>query len=153
MSKGQQFEKPADLNAEQADSIRRALELVIRSEAFAGSKQCQDLLRLLLEHALSGDLDALCEQKIGVEMFGRPAGYDTSNDAVVRVRATEVRKRLAQYYREAAPTPVVRIELPAGSYVPEFHWSLAKRVNGEAVTVPQALAPRSKRTRLLAITA
>jgi len=110
MSKEQQFEKPADLSAEQADSIRRALELVIRSDAFAGSKQCQDLLRLLVQHALSGDLDALCEQKIGVEMFGRPADYDTSNDTVVRVRATEVRERLAQYYDEATPPPIVHIE-------------------------------------------
>jgi eukaryotic-like serine/threonine-protein kinase len=134
MSKGQQFEKPADLSAEQADSIRSALGLVIRSEAFAGSRQCQDLLRLLVQHALSGELDALSEQRIGVEMFGRPAGYDTSNDAVVRVRATEVRKRLAQYYREATDPPVVRLEVPPDSYVPEFHWSPRTRVEAELVT-------------------
>src|SRR5262250_2333388 len=125
------------LTAEQANLVRSALESVISSDAFAPSKRCQDFLRLVVEHALTGDLDSLRERMIGVEMFGRPVDYDTSNDAVVRVRATEVRKRLAQYYREAAPTPVVRIELPAGSYVPEFHWSLSKRVNGEAVTVPQ----------------
>ena len=101
MSTGHQFEKSAEISAEQADSVRSALELVISSDAFAGSKQCQDLLRLMVEHALSGELDALCERMIGVEMFGRPADYDTSNDAVVLVRATEVRKRLAQYYDEA----------------------------------------------------
>ena len=134
MSKGQQFGRQADLSAEQADSIRRALELVIRSDAFAGSKQCQDLLRLLVQHALSDELDALSEQRIGVEMFGRPAGYDTSNDAVVRVRATEVRKRLAQYYAEATDPPVVRIEVPPDSYVPEFHWSPRTRVEAELVT-------------------
>src|SRR5215469_13969202 len=134
MSKGQQFGRQADLSAEQADSIRRALELVIRSDAFAGSKQCQDLLRLLVEHALSDELDALSEQRIGVEMFGRPAGYDTSNDVVVRVRATEVRKRLAQYYAEATDPPVVCIEVPPDSYVPEFRWSPRTRVEAELVT-------------------
>jgi len=153
MATGQQSVTGHKLNAEQANLVRSALESVISSDAFAPSKRCQDFLRLVVEHALTGDLDSLRERMIGVEMFGRPVDYDTSNDAVVRVRATEVRKRLAQYYREAAPTPVVRIELPAGSYVPEFHWSLSKRVNGGAVTVPQALAPRSKRARLLAITA
>jgi eukaryotic-like serine/threonine-protein kinase len=134
MSKGQQFETPADLSAKQADAVRSALELVISSDAFAGSKQCQDLLRLLVQHALSGELEALSERMIGVEMFGRPADYDTSNDAVVRVRAAEVRERLAQYYAEATVPPEVRIEVPSDSYVPEFHWSRRTRVEAELVT-------------------
>jgi len=151
MSKEQQFEKPADLSAEQADSIRRALELVIRSDAFAGSKQCQDLLRLLVQHALSGDLDALFEQKIGVEMFGRPADYDTSNDTVVRVRATEVRERLAQYYDEATPPPIVHIELRPGSYVPEFHWFPRTRVEAGLVTPAPHAPPRRRKSTLVVV--
>jgi eukaryotic-like serine/threonine-protein kinase len=155
MSTRHQFEKPAEISAEQADTVRRALELVISSDAFAGSKRCQDFLRLVVEHALAGELDALSERIIGVEMFGRPADYDTSNDAIVSVRATEVRKRLAQYYREAAIAPVVRIELPPGSYIPEFHWSLPSSVNEEVGrTVPaRAVARRWRRAPVLAITA
>src|SRR5215831_10307502 len=149
MAKGHQFGRQADLSSERADSIRRALELVIRSDAFAGSKQCQDLLRLLVHHALSDELDALSEQRIGVEMFGRPAGYDTSNDAVVRVRATEVRKRLAQYYREAAPAQVVRIELPPGSYVPEFHWPT--KLEHRVVTPRPAIASTPVWRRVAAV--
>jgi Tol biopolymer transport system component len=128
---------------------------VISSGAFAGSKQCQDLLGLMVEHALSGELDALCERSIGVEMFGRPADYDTSNDAVVRVRATEVRKRLVQYYGEATLPPVVRIELPPGSYVPEFHWSPGTRVEAELVTPapPVPVAPPWRRKSALVIVA
>lgn len=155
MSKGQQFEAPADHSAKQADAVRGALELVIRSEAFAGSKQCQDLLRLLVQHALSGELEALSEQEIGVEMFGRPAGYDTSNDAVVSVRATEVRKRLGQYYREAAITPVVRIELPPGSYVPEFHWPSPTGVIDNVVKTlpPRTITPRLRLMSVVSIAA
>jgi TolB-like protein len=55
-------------------------------------------------------------------MFGRRIDYDTANDAVVRVKATEVRRKLAQYYQESTKPPLVRIELPSGSYVPKFHW-------------------------------
>lgn len=116
------------LSAEQANFVRSALEAVISSDAFAPSKRCQDFLRLVVEHVLAGDLDSLRERMIGAEMFRRPVDYDTSNDAVVRVRATEVRKRLAQYYREVAQTPVVRIDLQPGSYVPEFHWSSPGKV-------------------------
>jgi len=153
MSTRHQFEKPAEISAEQADTVRRALELVISSDAFAGSKRCQDFLRLVVEHALAGELDALSERIIGVEMFGRPADYDTSNDAIVSVRATEVRKRLAQYYREAAITPVVRIELPPESYIPEFHWSLPTGVKDKVVKTlpPRTITPRLRRMSVVAI--
>jgi len=134
MPSGQQSEKPDKLSPEQVVSIRSALQAVISSDTFAGSKRCQDCLRLVVEHALAGELDALPERMIGVEMFGRPVDYDTSNDAVVRVRATEVRKRLAQYYGQAKSAPSVRIELPPGSYVPEFHWT-AKNDARSAPTV------------------
>ncbi len=155
MSTRHQFEKSAEISLEQADSVRSALELVISSDAFAGSKQCQDLLRLMVEHALSGEMDALCERMIGVEMFGRPADYDTSNDPVVLVRATEVRKRLAQYYDEVTLPPIVRIELPPGSYVPEFHWSQRTRVEAGLVTPapPVGLAPPWRRKSALVIVA
>ena len=112
-------DKPA---SERARSIREELERVLSSPEFTASKRCQDFLRLVVEHALAGELDSLRERMIGAEMFGRPVDYDTSNDAVVRVSATQVRKRLAQYYSETRRPPVVRIELPPGSVRPKFHW-------------------------------
>src|SRR5438034_6872711 len=91
MATGQHSVTAHKLSAEQANLVRCALESVISSDAFAPSKRCQDFLRLVVEHALAGDLDSLSERMIGAEMFRRPVDYDTSNDAVVRVRATEVR--------------------------------------------------------------
>src|ERR1700730_19201209 len=118
------FESPKKLSTEQIQSIRNEVESVIASDAFTGSKRCQDFLRLVIDHTLAGDLDELRERMIGVEMFHRPADYDTANDAVVRVRATEVRKRLAQYYRENKVAPAVRVDLPPGSYASAFPLSL-----------------------------
>jgi eukaryotic-like serine/threonine-protein kinase len=154
MSTGQQFERPTKISAAQAASVRSALGLVISSDAFAGSKQCQDFLRLVVERALAGELDTLSERMIGVELFGRPADYDTSNDDVVRVRAAEVRKRLAQYYKEATSTHV-DIVFPPGSYLPEFHWPSRMRAEDEAVTSepPVGVAPRARRTAALVISA
>ena len=111
------------LSSERVSLVRRHLERVLISKAFAGSKRSQDFLRLILEHALAGRLDSLRERMIGAEMFGRPVDYDTANDAVVRVKANEVRRRLAQYYaEEGTEHDAVWIDLPTGSYVPEFHW-------------------------------
>jgi hypothetical protein len=151
VSAGHHFESPKKLSAEQVQSVRNELESVIASDAFTGSKRCQDFLRLVVDHTLAGDLDELRERMIGVEMFHRPADYDTSNDAVVRVRATEVRKRLAQYYRETKVAPVVRIDLLPGSYVPEFHWSLPPSIDGATTKTspPQGAIPMSRRTSIL----
>ena len=42
------------------------------------------------------------ERTLGIEIFGRPADYDTASDPIVRVTAAEIRKRIAQYYRNPA---------------------------------------------------
>ena len=122
MSSTDPVSKPDRPDPEVAGLVRDHLKEVVASRAFAGSKRAQDFLQLIVEHALAGRFDSLRERMIGAEMFGRPIDYDTANDAVVRVKATEVRRKLAQYYQESGKTPAVRIELPIGSYVPKFHW-------------------------------
>jgi TolB-like protein/Flp pilus assembly protein TadD len=122
MSSSDPDSKPDGFSSERAGLVREHLKEVIASRAFAGSKRAQDFLQLIVEHALAGRFDSLRERMIGAEMFGRSIDYDTANDAVVRVKATEVRKKLAQYYQESGKKPGVRIELPIGSYVPKFQW-------------------------------
>src|ERR1700677_3906062 len=112
--------KPGILTPLQTGLLRRHLELSVKSHAFSASKRTQDFLRLIVEHALAGEVDSLRERMIGAEMFGRPVNYDTGSDSVVRVKATEVRKRLSQFYLETNEKTDVRIELPSGSYVPRF---------------------------------
>ncbi len=122
MSSTDPVSKPDEPSPEAAGLVRDHLKDVMASRAFAGSKRAQDFLQLIVEHALAGRFDSLRERMIGAEMFGRPIDYDTANDAVVRVKATEVRKKLAQYYQESGKKTEVRIELPIGSYVPKFQW-------------------------------
>ena len=57
------------------------------------------LLRYLVENALKGGIERLKERTIGVELFHRDASYDTGQDAIVRVAANDVRKRLATHYQ------------------------------------------------------
>ena len=118
--------KPEGFTLEQVALVRQHLQDVLSSSAFSGSKRAQEFLQLVVEHALADRTDSLKERMIGAEMFGRPVDYDTANDAVVRVKATEVRRRILQYYRDSTPDPPVRIDLPVGSYVPKFAWHTGK---------------------------
>jgi hypothetical protein len=104
------------------EQVKLHLEQVLASPHLRNSRRCQTLLRYVVENALDGNADALKERVIGQAVFDREAGYDTNQDAVVRNAAAEVRKRLAQYYLEAGPAGYeIRIELPSGTYAPEFH--------------------------------
>src|SRR5437899_7504466 len=85
--------------------IRLLLEDILRSAPFRTSRQCRDLLRYIVEHSLSGLDDSLRERVIGIEVFGRARDYDTAVDPVVRLRAADIRKRLAQYYQANESVP------------------------------------------------
>jgi hypothetical protein len=103
------------------ERIREELNRVLASHEFRSSKRSQEFLRYVVEHTLTGHGDMLKERTIGIEVFGRPTSYDPSDDATVRVKAGEVRKRLGLYYADQGARDPVRIELPSGTYVPEFH--------------------------------
>src|ERR1700722_12657929 len=96
------------------------LDLLLVHTLFSQSKRYPALLRFVVEQTLDGNADQVKERSIGMEVFGRPPGYDANADPVVRVTAGEIRKRLAQYYYDPAHTDEIRIELPTGSYVPIF---------------------------------
>jgi hypothetical protein len=98
-------------------TVRKALDSILQSAPFRTSKQCQDMLRYVVEHSLRDEQESLRERVIGIEVFGRNSDYDTSGDPVVRIRAADIRKRLAQYYQNASSSDaLVHIDIPSGSY-------------------------------------
>lgn len=100
--------------------ILQALNDIVSSPHFRKSKRYPALLEYSVKHTLQGNFALLKERLIGIELFNRPNDYDSNEDPIVRVTAGEVRKRIAQYYREHADTSVI-IELPIGSYVADFY--------------------------------
>jgi len=115
--------------------VWRALDEVLQSAPFRSSRQCQALLRYVVEHSLNGEADLLRERVIGAEVFSRGPDYEPGDDPIVRVRAAEVRKRLAQYYQSRPESPV-RIEVPPGSYKAVFHWSPTEASSAVEVKAP-----------------
>jgi hypothetical protein len=107
-------------NEEDRLEIRNQLERILSHPQFQNSKRYPALLRYVVERTLEGDGASLKERTIGIEVFGREPNYDTNLDHTVRTSAGEVRKRLAQYYVDSDREAEIRIDLPAGSYVPQF---------------------------------
>ena len=113
--------------------VRGQLERMLESPLFCHSKRYPKLLRYLVEQALEGNEALLKERTLGVSVFDRAPDYDTNQDTVVRLTASEVRKRIAQYYHQPEHAGELQIDLRAGSYVPVFRRPDASAVNGRAV--------------------
>ncbi|MGA2730889.1 MAG: hypothetical protein ABSE96_24015 [Terracidiphilus sp.] len=108
-------------------SLQAHLKEVIDGDAFKGSHRSGQFLQYIIDQAIAGHFDSLKERVIGMELFGRSASYDTGDDAIVRVTASDVRKRLLQHYGRSGATSEYRINLPPGSYIPE----IARVAHGE----------------------
>ncbi len=120
------------------EHIREELGRVLASHEFRTSKRSQEFLRYVVENTLQGHGDMLKERTIGIEVFGRATSYDPSDDATVRVKAGEVRKRLGLYYSTEGAHNPLRIEMPSGTYVPEFRLMAVEPAPPSAVPEPAA---------------
>jgi len=98
------------------------LERVLQGKHFRNSGRAKQFLQFVVEKTLEDHSDDLKERRIGAELFHRSLDYSTGDDPVVRVQAGLVRRRLEQHYQDDKGSPHVRIEVPLGSYAPEFHW-------------------------------
>jgi hypothetical protein len=131
-----------DPSAPRADEIVGQLRDLLASPAFHGSKRCQQFLEFVCEKSLAGDAGSLKERAIAIEVFGRRPDSGLGEDTIVRVGAREVRKRLAQYYVTPEGTAAaILIELPSGSYAPDFRYAAAVRQNSAPVETAGPVPP------------
>ncbi|HTN92379.1 MAG TPA: hypothetical protein VL242_52285 [Sorangium sp.] len=103
--------------AHQRAAIAAELEQVVTSPVFGGSARQIRLLRFLVDEVLAGRGAELRAPLLATRVFDRPDGFDSTEDSIVRVEMSKLRRALERYYA-ASPTAAVRIELPRGRYAP-----------------------------------
>lgn len=101
-------------------ALQEHIKEIIRGSAFKGSHRSGQFLKYIVDQSIAGRFDLLKERLIGVELFGRTPSYDTGEDAIVRVTASDVRRRLLQHYGTNGRSSVFQLTLPLGSYIPEI---------------------------------
>jgi hypothetical protein len=103
-----------------ADAIRSHVHEIVTNPIFKRSRRSRQFLEYVVERSLKGESDQLKERRIGIHLFGRDPCYDKTEDAIIRVTAAGVRKRLLQFYAEPGRQAGFRIDLAAGSYLVKF---------------------------------
>jgi len=112
-------------SADRMSALQKHLKEITRGKAFKGSLRSAQFLTYIVEQAIAGNFELLKERVIGAELFQLSPSYDTGENAIVRVTASDVRKRLLQHYDRYGTASDIRISLPLGSYIPEIKWDPA----------------------------
>jgi hypothetical protein len=102
------------------EACKALLERVIASPQLRRAARMREFLWFVGQRVLAGGSEQIPEQEIGAQVFGRQPGYDTSVDNIVRVNATDLRRRVDEYFATDGARELLIFEIPRGSYKPVF---------------------------------
>jgi len=92
------------------------IDNIIKSHSLRGCESLGRLLQYLAKQSLDHPDAPLKEYQIATEVYGRPENFDPQSDSTVRVQASRLRVKLAEYYAgEGAADPIL-VKIPKGSY-------------------------------------
>ncbi len=113
---------PTDAGLDQPtiDERRALIDRVAASAQFGRSARLRDFLLYVGNQSLKEGCPEIHEQEIGAKVFGRSSTYDRSQDNIVRVNASELRKRIEQYFATEGAQETLVLEIPRGGYKPVF---------------------------------
>src|SRR3954469_5378814 len=127
---------------------RALLQRVLWSRYLEKAGRIRELLTYVCEASFANPAADVHEQEIGEQVFGKPAGYETTQDNIVRVTASQARKKLEQYFAaEGAAEPLV-LEIPKGQYTPVFR-ERERDPEPEPAGLPAAMPPDRKPVYIL----
>ncbi len=106
---------------EELDLIREQAQKIERSGALGRSRSYARLLEFLVACSMKGRTPK--ELEIAMEVFGKSADFDPSQDSMVRVYAHNLRQKLDHYYATDGAEEPHQLTLARG----EYRVSLAKR--------------------------
>lgn len=129
------------LSTPSVEERRALIERVAASVQFSRSARLRDFLLYVGGQSLKDGCPEIHEQEIGAKVFGRSSSYDRSQDNIVRVNATELRKRIELYFASEGVHETLILEIPRGGYKPIFRRRSPKLHSAQALSV-ETLRPR-----------
>ncbi len=130
---------------------RELVARLVASKHFRRSERHCAFVSYVCNVALTEPGREIRESEVGCKVFGRPAGYDTAQDNIVRVNASEVRHCLKEYFQAEGVQEPLGLEIPRGSYRPVFtRRSMPVEIEESPPTeAPPKVAPVPSKTMIL----
>jgi hypothetical protein len=125
---------------EEIEQYRGVTERVSNGSQLAASPKLREFLNYIVDCALRECPEEASEQQIGVNVFGRKPGYNSSEDSIVRSQARLLRQKLASFFKEEGASEPIIIEIPKGHYLPVFKKRSISETGRPAVASALSLA-------------
>lgn len=124
---------------------------VLASTQFSRSTRLRDFMLYITERGLNDPDTPIHEPEIALQVFGR-SPTQGSEDTIVRVHASQLRKRLEQYFLSEGAAESTVIEIPKGNYAPIFRPRPVGVIEVSGKPEPESVVrsekPASSRARL-----
>ena len=111
---------------------------IVNSPHLVSSPKLCEFFLYVVDCCLRDAPEEATEQQIGVHVFHRIPGYNSSEDSIVRSQARLLRLKLAAYFSNEGSTEELIVEIPKGHYLPVFR---PANQNHPATTPPVSLLP------------
>ncbi len=103
-----------------AIQIQDALKSVLDSRVFADARRLKSFLSYIVQETLDGRGQDIRAKLIASDVYNRQPEDGSEQEAIVRVDAGRLRRRLDAYYGGEGSQDPVRIYVPSGAYIPSF---------------------------------
>lgn len=142
--------KPAEPDVSlRPDPRWQLVERILHTGPFQKSANLHSLLRYLAGHSIRNEFAFLTERQIGMAVFGKPDDYSPAEDSAVRVHVRQLRLRLHEFFALEGRQESLRVDIPKGSYVLEFHPAQPDaKPAAEATPVPAETKKTGRRIQL-----
>jgi hypothetical protein len=104
----------------QRDPRWTLVERIAASPHLKASLRLQEFLFYIAECAIREVPGEATEQQIGIHVFHRNPGYNSSEDSIVRTHARLLRQKLAAYFAKEGAQEEIVVDIPKGHYLPVF---------------------------------
>lgn len=111
---------------ESTDPRWELVQRIASSQLLKSSSRLRDFLLYVGECAIRDAPEEATEQQIGIHVFGRAPGYNSSEDSIVRTHARLLRQKLTEYFAGEGATEPIIVEIPKGHYLPVFRTAESK---------------------------
>jgi hypothetical protein len=96
------------------------IERIASSRQLKSSARLREFLFYTADCAIREAPEDATEQQIGIRVFDRHPGYNSSEDSIVRTHARLLRQKLTVYFAEEGASEELIVEIPKGHYLPVF---------------------------------
>jgi hypothetical protein len=132
----------------QRDPRWKVVERIAASPHLKASLRLQEFLFYISECAIREAPGEATEQQIGIHVFHRHPGYNSSEDSIVRTHARLLRQKLAAYFANEGSDEEIIVNVPKGHYLPVFtnRSATASALPPDVEHVPLAVHSRVERS-------